>query len=301
MTLLGKIRKHGMLGSARKALGLIGRRASSGYYRWAVRNAPEYKGPTSLELKNIERDLLEAGVMVHDYTPCAKDFSEFQAAQYFPPDYFDGVNSPVWDEKLLEHWIAAERLGLMAYQPTDAYVDVAAGSSPWVKALRDRFGILAFAIDLDEVGAAYKDCHFYRRENATSTTFADASVTGASLHCAYEMFSGNDDTDLLNEMARILKPGGKVVIAPLYMHTHYCAYSTPEYYGKGNSDVSAKEYVCCEWSGIPSARFYDAKELVRRVLNPIKRLGMDYQLLALRNKADFGKNIYCHFVLEVTK
>jgi hypothetical protein len=63
----------------------------------------------------------------------------------------------------------------------------------------------------------------------------------------------------------------------------------------------AKEYVCCDWNGIPSARFYDVHQLKKRVLDPIEDLGMEYQLLALRNKTDLGKGIYCHFILEITK
>lgn len=154
---------------------------------------------------------------------------------------------------------------------------------------------------MSEVRASYKDLPFYKRENATETTFPDESVKGASLQCAYEMFMGLDDTKLLKEIARILMHGGKVVIAPLYLHTHYCSYSSAEYFGKGYSDVSAHEYVCCDWDGIPSARFYDAITLKKRVLDEIDRLGMRYQLLALRNKTDLGKNIYCHFILEITK
>ena len=58
---------------------------------------------------------------------------------------------------------------------------------------------------------------FYRADNATRTSFPSASITGASLQCAYEMFMRNDDTLLVEEVARMLKPGGKVAILPLYM------------------------------------------------------------------------------------
>jgi len=102
---------------------------------------------------------------------------------------------------------------------------------------------------------------------------------------------GDDDTNLLVEMGRILKPGGKVIIVPLYMHTHYCAYSTPEYYGKGYSDSAAKEYVRLDCFGIPSSRKYDAQMLKTRVLESIERLGMRYQLLALRNKTGSVPNL----------
>ena len=304
MNIVGKIKKHGMLGSAKIAVQLAAEKAKktrNAYYRCTVRNAPKYVSPNASELARIEEELHEAGISVHDYAPRAEDFAAFQAAEYFPQDYCGGELASVWDEKLLEHWVAAERLGLMRYQPTDVYVDVAAANSPWAMTLHDRYGISAYAIDLCEVGHTYKHLPFYRIENATATTFADASVNGVSLQCAYEMFMGDDDTNLFVELARILKPGGKAVIVPIYMHTHYSAYATPEYYGKGNSDVLAKEYVCFDWNGIPSARFYDVIQLKKRVLDPIENLGMGYQLLVLRNKAVLGKGIYCHFILEITK
>jgi hypothetical protein len=304
MNIASKIKKHGVLGSAKIAVSLAAWKAKqirNAYYRWAVRKASRFNHPTVGDMVQIEKDLIAAGVTVYDYEPRVENFVAFQETHYFPLDYHGGINGPVWDEKLLEHWIAAERLGLESYQPEDIYIDIAAANSPWAKTLRERLGIQAFAIDLSEVGVEYKDLPYYKIENATASSFADGAVSGASLQCAYEMFMGNDDTNLLGELARILKPGGKVVIVPLYMHTHYCAYSSPAYYGKGNSDVLAQEYVCTDWYGIPSARFYDANSLKKRVLDPIERLGMSYKLLVLRNKADLGKSIYCHFILEITK
>lgn len=301
MEILRKVRKHGLLGSARKAFGLAGRLARNGYYRWAVRNAKSYAEPTAAELVRIERDLLALGIGVQDYAPRAESLAAFRAAGYFEPAGYASAEPTVWDEKVLEHWIAAERLGLMQYQPADVYVDIAAGNSPWAKILRTRLGIAAFAIDLGAVGADFQDLSYYRTEDATATAFADASVSGASLQCAFEMFAEDDDTGLIEELARILKPGGKAIVVPLYLHTHYCAYATPEHFGKGRADARATEYVCRDWTGIPSARFYDARELQARVLAPIERLGMRYQLLALRNKAALGEGIYCHFILEIRK
>jgi SAM-dependent methyltransferase len=298
--IVGKIKKHGIPGSSKIALRLTAAKVRNTYYRWAVRNAPKHSDATMLELAKIESDLNAAGIMVHDYAPRVEDFAAFQAANYFPSNYHGGVGGQVWDEKLLEHWIAAERLGLMHYRPNDIYVDLAAGGSPWAKVMRERLGISAFAIDL-KIVPVYQDLAFYRAENATATSFADVSVNGVSLQCAFEMFMRDDDTNLLKELARILKPGGKAVIVPLYMHTHYYAYTTPEHYGKGRSDPLATEYVCCDWNGIPSARFYDVNQLKKRVLDPIKNLGMEYQLLALINKTALGKGIYCHFILEITK
>lgn len=270
------------------------------YRRWALRHAPQYRNPTPSELEQIEQDLASAGVTVHGISPPASDFKQFLEAGYFPSDYYGGVGSSVWDEKLLEHWLSSELLDLKSYGPDDVYVDVAALSSPWAKILRERFDVQAFAIDLS-LDARFADLPYYRVEDATKTSFASGSVRGMSLHCAYEMFLRDDDVKLMDEAARILRPGGKMVILPLYMHTHYCAYSTPEYYGKGYSDPNAKEYVRLDCTGIPSSRKYDAQTLYRRVLSRIVELGMSYRLLAIRNKEELGRSIYCHFVLEVTR
>lgn len=299
MNLIEKIQRHGIAGSAKKALNKV--KTKSGYTKWKCRHAPVYANPTPTELAQIEQGLLALGIEFHDYAPPPAEFHAFQAENWFPADYHGGLNSGVWDEKLLEHWISSERLGVMNYPPQDIYVDIAAAGSPWAQALRERKKVNAFAIDLCEIVQAYRHLDYYRVENATATSFADASVAGASLHCAYEMFMGGDDIKLIGELARILKPGGKAVILPLYMHTHYCAYSTPEYFGKGYSDPAAKEYVRLDCSGVPSSRKYDAAKLKQRVLDPIVAAGLHYRLLVLRNKTDFGKGIYCHFILEIEK
>jgi len=304
MSILEGVRRHGLVGSVKKAVSLVHRKGNIGYSRLRHRHAPAYASPTPEELVSIEEELAALGVSIEDYSPSPSAFRSFQQEGWFPADCFGGKNSSTWNEKHLEHWIASERLGLMEYGQSEIYVDVAASSSPWVhalRALRERVGIEAFAIDLDEVGKAYRDFPYYRVEDATKTNFLEASVTGASLQCAYEMFLGEHDTQFIYEAARILKPGGKIIILPLYMHTHYCAYATSEYYGKGFSDPAAKEYVQLDYAGVPSSRKYDAEQLKKRVLDPITSSGLGYKLLALRNKSEFGSNIYCHFILEISK
>ena len=210
------------------------------------------------------------------------------------------MQSNVRDEKLLEHWIAAERLGLLAFDQDDIFVDVAAYGSPWAQVLRSKFEIQAYAIDL--VGPpAFSTLDFYRKENAIKTSFPDSSVRGMSLQCAFEMFQKQDDVDFVSEIRRVLKPGGKVVILPLYMHTHHCAYSTPEFFGRGHSDADATEYVHIGAWGVPSSRKYSAVTLKERLLNTISQKGLDYEIFVLRNKEKFGDGVYCHFILEIKK
>lgn len=299
MSIKETIYHHGLGGLARKLLFSLGRK--SGYTGWRFRDAPQYTNPTEAELESIEYELAKLGVIIQNYTPSPESFKAFLAENWFPADYHGGMTSGVWDEKLLEHWIACERLGLMDYGSNDIYVDVAAANSPWVKNLRERKGISAFAIDINKVGLKYRNLPYYRKEDATNTAFENSSIKGASLHCAFEMFMNNDDTRLIKEAARILRPGCKLIILPLYMHTHYCSYATPEYYGKGYSDPESTEYIRMDCSGVPSSRKYDATTFKRRILDQIESLGMNYELLAIRNKPALGSNIYCHFILEIKR
>jgi len=71
--------------------------------------------------------------------------------------------------------------------------------------------------------------------------------------------------------------------------------------GTSHADPQAVEYLCRDYDSIRSARYYDVENLMRRILNPIVAAGMTYNRLGLRNKTDFGNNIYCHFILEVVK
>lgn len=295
MRILTRIKHHGIIGS----LKVLSRICRNAYFRWRCRSAPIYNNPTPIELVMIEQSLRDLGIAIHDYMPSTEAFKKFKEENWFPPAYHGGQHSGVWDEKLLEYWLSSNLLGLKDYSKEDIFVDIAACDSPWAKTLRERLGITTFAIDLDSNNPAYRDLAYYRIEDATKTTFQPGSVTGCSLHCAYEMFMGDDDRNLIIESARILKPGGKMIILPLYMHTHYCTYTTPEYFGKGHSDISAKEYIRLDCMGIPSSRKYDAKTLKNRVLDPIINAGMKYRLHVLRNKLAFGENIYCHFILEL--
>ena len=67
MSIIGKIRRHGLRGSLRKAINLF--KNKSGYTLWRVRNAPVFANPTPAELETIERDLQSLGITVYDYAP----------------------------------------------------------------------------------------------------------------------------------------------------------------------------------------------------------------------------------------
>ena len=142
-----KVREHGVTGTAAAVARIAGEK--SGYTSWRVRHAPRYASPTSDELAVIEDQLSAVGVQVHDYEPSPELFRAFKLEKSFPADYHGGEDGGVWDEKLLEHWIARGKFDLMGYGADDVYVDIAACGSPWAQVLRERANVQAFAIDLN--------------------------------------------------------------------------------------------------------------------------------------------------------
>ena len=270
-------------------------------YRLYYRNAPVYASPTNSELLKIENDLSSISVDIHNFDVSIDQFKSFTKDNWFSDKYVGGPTSRVWNEKLLEHYIASILLDLKNYSRDDIYIDVAACNSPWAKQLRINYSINAFAIDLAPVSNDFINLSYYLKENATKTSFADNSVRGVSLQCAYEMFQKEDDVLFIDELSRILKRGGKAIILPLYMHTHYCAYSTPEYFGKGYTPKYAKEYIRMDCGGVPSSRKYSANYLKKRILDRIKKAGLNYYIFVLRNKEKIDSDIYCHFILQIEK
>jgi len=64
---------------------------------------------------------------------------------------------------------------------------------------------------------------------------------------------------------------------------------------------SKREFVRLDCSGVLSSRKYDPLKFKERVLDPIVAAGLRYKLSVLRSKNDFGKGIYCHFILDIEK
>jgi SAM-dependent methyltransferase len=179
------------------------------------------------------------------------------------------------------------------------YLDIASAASPWTKLLR-AMGREAYSIDLEK-SSQFAELDYYLEGDATATTFASGSIGSASLQCAFEMFHGDADTRLISELARLLRPGGRAVVCPLYMHTHSCFYQSPEHYGKTSVDPGATRYVRRNASRVPSSRKYSAETLASRVWKPAVAAELQPRLYALRNGPAIGSGIYLHFILVLDK
>jgi hypothetical protein len=255
-------------------------------------------GPTAEELARIEAEMSGSGLEVRDYVAEPSAFFDYCSKMQFPTDYHGGVDGSVYIEKLLEHFVAWDMIGL-----DDAgrwpYVDIASAASPWAGILRKQ-GIEAYSLDRAPDPSLTK-VDYYIQADATTTDFRPDSIGSASLQCAYEMFEGTADTRLLLELGRILVPGGRAVILPLYMHTQACYYQSPEHFDRCFGDADAARYVRRNVPNVRCSRKYSVVTLKSRVLEPAARAGLEPAIHVLRNKSAFGDSVYLHFILTLDK
>lgn len=277
----------------------VTRRALRPLHLARTKAAPVYVAPTAADLGAIEAGLEALGVHCADLHLDAAAFDRFCRKVAFPIDYHGGPSGGVYAEKLLEHFVAWEQLELEHDASRCPYVDVAGAASPWAKLLRDQ-GRDAWSIDLAP-HPSFAGLPYYLQGDATASPFGPATVGSASLQCAFEMFAGDADTRLVVELARVLKPGGRAVICPLYMHTQPCYYQSPEHYGRANGDAGARRYLRRGVWNVPTSRKYSPQTLLERVWAPALAAGLRPGLLVLRNGAALGPGIYLHFVLTLDK
>ncbi len=268
------------------------------YLRFRTRGAPTYAPTSDAELAEIEARLESLGIACEGLVVEPTEFQTFIQRFQFPDDYYGGLDSGIYEEKMLEHFLAWKLLELDVDR-SGTYVDIAACASPWARRLREE-GVAAYAIDL-ELAPSFSHLDYYRQEDATRSNFPECSVRGASLQCAFEMFTGDQDQALVVELSRILLPGGRAVVSPLYMHTHASYYQTPEHFGSPAGDRNAKAYVRRDAWGITASRKYSPETLLARVWNPAISHGLHPRLLILRNKRELGDAIYLHFILVLEK
>ncbi|OYT98226.1 MAG: hypothetical protein CFE40_13250 [Burkholderiales bacterium PBB1] len=267
--MISVIRRLGEKGP-RGVLRAIGQRVARPLHLLRTSGAADYRSPTAAELQQIERGVRELGM------PCS-----------------------VYDEKLLEHFVAWGLLDLDASVQRWPYLDIASASSPWVRMLRDQ-GLTTLSIDLAP-DPSVASLPYYLRGDATAMPFHDASIGSASLQCAYEMFAGDADIRLLRELARVLRSGGRVVVSPLYMHVQACYYQSPEHHGKPAGDAGAVRYLRRDAWDVRASRKYSPGTLMQRVWRPATQAGLIPQLRVLRNPDELGRGIYLHFVLVLDK
>jgi SAM-dependent methyltransferase len=201
--------------------------------------------------------------------------------------YYDGGSRAGFVEKALEHFLAAQFLRLGS---GDVYVDVASYTSPVPDIYEELHGVTAYRQDLQ-----YKPGMHDRRigGNAAEMPVADGFATKMALHCSFEHFEGNSDSDFIEEAARVLAPGGRLCIVPLYLAERYSIQLDPISIPRQGIEFESDALLCCArgWRN-RHGRFYDVPHFVERVAEHLN--GLRCTVFRIENAREVDPS--CHVV-----
>jgi SAM-dependent methyltransferase len=185
-----------------------------------------------------------------------EDFAEFK-------DLYRDQRNMIDNAKMLEYYVSFRWLDL---GPDDTYIDIAAQDCPFAFFVRDHFGSRAYRQDLfylakgihgEDIGG-----------NAARIPLPDGSVSKMSLHNSLEHFEGRSDIRFFKEAQRLLRPGGKLLVVPLFIAD---TYSTVK--DAGWVDEEGVKHLWGE--GARFARWYDLPHFKSRILDKSPQLGVE--------------------------
>jgi hypothetical protein len=199
------------------------------------------------------------------------------------------------ENKLLEYFLSLELLDI---QPGDVVIDVASEYSIFPTVVRQLCGATVYRQDLiypdgihgDKIGGN-------AAAMAVSDEFADCLV----LNNSFEHFEGNADSGFVTESWRVLRPGGRVFIVPVFVSEQHSILTDPLTDRRGIEwDPGAQVVELPGWHN-RFGRFYSASALEQRVLAPARRMGYELELLHFANVKDVHPLATTYFALLMRK
>lgn len=136
--------------------------------------------------------------------------------------------------------------------------------------------------------------------SAADLPFNDSSVDAMTLHCSFEHFEGDADTEFVKEAGRVLKTRGKVCILPLYMGEYPFILNDPAWAFNLSTDSGTVKHFFPRW-GERHGRFYSPETLLHRIIEPAQSAGLFPRVTYFQNITKLDPSCYMHFGLILEK
>ena len=263
-------------------------------YYYASLREPKVKAsvPHGLAIeKELSRKLTKEAFKIIDFEIAVADFKQYvENAEYYRlSSYYSGDKAYVFGEKSLEHYLAAKLLNLTK---DDVYIDIASEQSPAPEIYQRLYGCRVYRQDLtypegingNVIGG-----------DAGNMPVRDGFATKMALHCSFEHFEQDSDIAFIKEASRVLSPGGKLCILPLYLFTKYAIQTDPAALPKGGIPFESDAVLYClkGWRG-RHARFYDVSHLISKIRNNINDL--ELTIWVVQNEKEIDPSCYVKFI-----
>lgn len=243
---------------------------------------------TTESVNSVRDQLVENGIEVNDMKIDSSDFYNYlELADYsLYKYYYAGGTTHNFLEKVLEHYICMKLINL---KKNDDYIDVANGDSPVPFIYEKLSGCNSYLQDMYFKSTRGR----YISGDAGKMDIPDGFADALGLHCSFDHFEGSADSNFILEAQRILKPGGRLCIVPLYMYSEFANQLDPTVIPCSfKVDEGAKIFLAKGFKN-RFGRFYDMETFKERVLNNCNKLNL--KIFHITNARDFYKNAYVDF------
>lgn len=247
---------------------------------------------TKLIIKSLQQNAIE----VKPFHVDVADYKSFlvRAGYNDMPLYQKGGKNKSFTEKSLEHYIASQ---LLDFSIGDVYIDIANSCSPTPEIYESLFGCRSYRQDLLFSNNPQQNII---GGDAAHMPVEDGFASKMAMHCSFEHFENDADIRFIQEASRVLRPGGKLCIVPLYLFKEYAYKTNPAVYAGTNItfDRDATLYCVRHWFE-RQGRFYDASHLKSRIIDNMKNLSLT--VFHVPNLHEVAPQCYARFVALFTK
>lgn len=246
------------------------------------------------------KPLLELGIPVEEVNFDIEDCWRFWHDLCGESELLDQlVNTPPFWQKIPQYYFTWKSIQPILENPQAVYIDIASTpksayqeiitllsktSNTYVQDL-----VFPSGIQGNQIGGS-----------AAELPLPDVSVDAMTLHCSFEHFEGNADTGFVKEAGRVLRPGGKVCIVPLYLGEYAFVLNDPAWAFNLSVDPDTTIHFFPKW-GERHGRFYSNKTLLTRIIEPAIAGGLKPRVIHFCNILELDRSCYTHFGLILEK
>ena len=217
--------------------------------------------------------------------------------QNFFPDWQKRYGH-IYHKKIVELFVTYQILDL---QENDEYMDAAGGINTYVDKIKCKKKYLQGIIIHSKLKSILGDDIVYIQGDAATIDLPDGSLNKISCHHSFEHFQGSSDSGFIKESQRLMRPGGKCCIIPIFIADKYVEVSRsrkPQCHYDKNSmylvDPTAR--ITGGESCGDYARIYDMKSFEKRIVDQIDRDKFIISLfeVTIDRKSIPDLNLQCH-------
>jgi SAM-dependent methyltransferase len=215
-----------------------------------------------VSIGNLKKYLKKEGIAFEQLNIDLEEFENYLALAKYDrwPDYYSEFPSEIRREKYFQHYISIKLLGI---KEDDVFIDIGSNISPVKDIVREIYQAKTYSLDISYEPGIHGD---RIGSDAGNTGLPEAFASKLSLHCSFEHFENDTDINFIKEASRILSPGGKICIVPLYLYDKFVIHQDPtlecdiKVKNKGGAKIRyVKNY------NVSFGRFYSLESLKQRI------------------------------------